>query len=249
LEFLPQKLQYYLTAEYPCSYLEGCTARSQVVTPGEVIDTSIYSQLIARGFRRSGAFIYRPQCDNCRACMSLRVPALDFIPNRSQKRAWQQHAGLTCVCVKPVFSEEHFALFTRYQKARHAGGGMDVDDAQQYTDFLIKSHVASSMVEFRQVPPDRQTDELKMVSIIDQIDDGLSSVYTFYTPEPGQNLGTFNVLWQIQQARLMGLRYVYLGYWIGACAKMSYKGRFKPCELLVNGEWQRVDSVISQDKI
>jgi arginine-tRNA-protein transferase len=171
------------------------------------------------------------------------------MPNRSQKRAWKQHSSLTCIAIEPSFSEEHFALYTNYQRARHAGGGMDVDDAQQYTDFLVKSHVKSIMVEFRQPQPSSHTSELKMVSIIDQLDDGLSAVYTFYKPDAAQNLGTFNILWQVQHARSLGLRYVYLGYWIEACSKMSYKTRFNPCEILANGEWQSSKPGISQGKI
>jgi len=122
---------------------------------------------------------------------------------------------------------------------------MDIDDEVQYTDFLVRSNVRSWMVEFRQPSQEDSGSELKMVSIIDQLKDGLSAVYTFYAPELGQNFGTFNVLWQIQQARSLGLRYLYLGYWIEGCRKMSYKSGFKPCELMRNGSWQTTQSKIS----
>lgn len=233
-----EKLKYVVTAQYPCSYIDGELARSQVLGPGQGIDTDPYAELAAHGFRRNGLFIYRPQCDNCRACLSVRVPVADFKPNRSQMRAWKQHAALTSTTIEPVFSAEHYALYTRYQKIRHTGGGMDVDDEAQYTNFLVTTNVHTCMVEFRQKQPDKRWDQLKMVSTIDRVDDGLSAVYTFYDVEPGQNFGTFNILWQIELARSLGLRYLYLGYWIASCAKMSYKTRFKPCELLINGKWE-----------
>jgi len=238
LRFVSNKLQYYTTAVYPCSYLVGQQARSLVASPSDAIDAANYAKLIEHGFRRSGAYVYRPHCDHCHACLSARVPVNDFKPNRSQQRAWKQHAALTCTVIKPVFSDEHYALYTQYQRARHAGGGMDIDDEVQYTDFLVKTNVNSFMVEFRQTQADDAEGELVMVSIIDQVDAGISAVYTFYAPTPGLNLGTFNVLWQIRHAASLGLRYVYLGYWIGACAKMSYKARFKPCELFVNDKWE-----------
>ena len=231
-------IQYYSTAQYPCSYLDGRLARSQVAAPSEAIDAANYDVLIRHGFRRSGSFVYRPQCDSCQACVSIRLPVADFQPNRSQKRAWTQHAELSCTVMAPTFSSEHYALYQRYQRSRHAGGGMDIDDETQYTDFLVRSNVQSWMVEFREPSAAQAAGELRMVSIIDQLKDGLSAVYTFYAPEPGQNLGTFNVLWQIQQVRQRGLKHLYLGYWIKDCQKMAYKAQFKPYELMLNGTWR-----------
>lgn len=236
-------IQYYTTAAYPCSYLNGQMARSQVAAPSEAIDAVNYDVLIRHGFRRSGSFVYRPQCDSCSACLSIRLPVADFQPNRSQKRAWKQHASMVCRVIEPTFSSEHYDLYKRYQKSRHPGGGMDIDDETQYTDFLVRSKVRSWMVEFREPSTQQQPGELKMVSIIDQLHDGLSAVYTFYTPEPGQNLGTFNVLWQIQQAQAMNLRYLYLGYWIEGCQKMAYKSHFKPYELMLKGTWQAMPRI------
>lgn len=212
-------------------------ARSQVVTSNEVIDGNSYSQLIQQGFRRSGQFIYRPHCDQCQACTSVRVPVFDFKPDRSQKRAWSQHAKLIPTIVAPHFSNEHYALYTRYQKAKHVGGGMDQDDIAQYNEFLVETNVSTFMVEFRQHPTNQTVGDLKMVSIVDRLNDGLSAVYTFYAPEPGMSYGTFNVLWLIQQTRALGLKHLYLGYWIEACRKMTYKTRFKPCELFLSSEW------------
>ncbi len=236
-------IQYYTTAAYPCSYLEGQLARSQVAAPSEAIDAANYDVLIRHGFRRSGSFVYRPQCDRCSACLSIRLPVADFKPNRSQKRAWTRHESLVCTVIEPTFSGEHYALYKRYQKSRHPGGGMDIDDETQYTDFLVRSNVRSWMVEFREPSTDQGSGELKMVSIIDQLHNGLSAVYTFYAPESGQNLGTFNVLWQIRQAQARGLRYLYLGYWIESSKKMAYKAHFKPYELMLNGTWQTIPRI------
>lgn len=232
-----EPLQYYATAAYPCSYLPDRVARSQVVAPADAIDVQAYSELVALGFRRSGAFIYRPHCDHCQACTSVRLPVARFEPSRSQRRAWSQHADLQVKIMPPTFIEEHYALYKLYQRVRHTGGGMDQDDVAQYHDFLVKTHVRSLLAEFRQPHPDGGPGELKMVSIVDQLDRGLSAVYTFFAPQPKQSFGTFNVLWQIRLAQQLGLEYLYLGYWIEQCQKMSYKTRFRPYEQFIKGHW------------
>ena len=181
-DFPLQTLQFYATAPYECSYLPNRMARSQVATPSHLINNSTYSELVSKGFRRSGMFTYRPYCDGCQACTPLRVIADRFKPNRSQRRAWNRHHTLSARVLRLGFVPEHYALYLRYQNSRHAGGGMDQDI-------------------------------------------------------PGASFGTFNVLWQIQQARRLGLAYVYLGYWIQESTKMSYKARFAPMHILVNGEW------------
>ncbi|KZE25899.1 arginyltransferase [Crenobacter luteus] len=226
-------IHFYATAPYPCSYLEGLQARSQVAIPANAIEARVYSQLVRMGFRRSGLYVYRPYCDTCRACVPVRLPVDAFRPSRSQRRAFARHGALEARLLPLQFRDEHYALYRRYQAARHAGGGMADDDPGQYSEFILKSGVDSWLAEFR------EGGVLRMVSLIDQLADGLSAVYTFYDPdEPQASYGVYSVLWQVELARRLGLAYVYLGYWIGQCRKMSYKSAYRPLEALVDGRWR-----------
>ena len=228
------QLQLYLTAEYPCSYLPNTNAASQMVAPADAIDTDNYSQLIHLGFRRSGLYVYRPSCTDCKACQSLRIDVAQFKENRSQRRAQKRWAHLHTDTHDLEFNPEHFALYQRYQKSRHTEGDMAKDDTEQYQQFLLQSRVDSFLIEFR----DAQN-QLVMVSLIDRLADGLSAVYTFYDTDIDYNgLGTFNVLWQISVAKRLNLPYVYLGYWVAASQKMAYKANFSAAEILIDNHWQ-----------
>jgi arginine-tRNA-protein transferase len=228
-----QRIQFYLTAHYDCSYLPDRRARSQVATPTHLIDAPAYSALIRAGFRRSGQFTYRPHCEHCQACVPVRVEVASFVPNRTQRRCLRRNQSLAARFLPLDFRDEHYALYRTYLGSRHAGGGMDRDGPDQYTQFLLSSNVDSLMVEFR------DGDTLAMICLVDQVEDGLSAVYTFFDPARDKDsLGSFGVLWQIELARRLELPYLYLGYWIGESRKMAYKQQYRPLEGLVDGRWQ-----------
>ena len=229
------RIQFYLTAPYPCSYIEGLEARSQVAAPAHLIGSEAYSQLVRAGFRRSGDYTYRPQCSHCSRCVPVRVDVNAFRPSRTQRRCWKNNSQMQAELKPLQYDTEHFELYRRYQKARHPGGGMDQDDSGQYAQFLLSSQVDSGLIEFR------EHGALRMVCVMDRVADGLSAVYTFFDPECAQHsLGTYAVLWQINQARRAGLPYVYLGYWIKDSRKMTYKASYQPLEGLINNHWERL---------
>jgi arginine-tRNA-protein transferase len=229
-------LRFHDTAPYPCSYLPGRQAVSHVALSPRI---GIYDELVRHGFRRSGDFIYRPACAACFACVPVRVPVERFVPDRSQRRCLKANEALIARERPLGFFEEHYRLYRRYLAERHHGGGMNDDDREQYARFLLQSEVDTRLVEFR------DGDRLRMVSLIDVLDDGLSSVYTFFDPAlPSAGLGTCGVLRQIKLCLANERPYLYLGYWIRECRKMSYKARFRPLEGLIDGTWRELGPAI-----
>lgn len=232
-DFPSSTLQFYRTASYPCSYLPNKLARSQVATPSHLIDTNTYSKLIKNGFRRSGTFTYRPYCDHCKACIPVRVAVNDFFLSHNQRRVWKRHQNLIATQHELYYNPDHYKLYLHYQMKRHCNGNLDHDSREQYQNFLLHSNVSSKLVEFY------EDTELRIVSIIDELPDGMSSVYTFFDPDVQRaSFGTYSILWQIQQCCTRKLPYLYLGYWIKTIQKMEYKANFQPLQGLINRKWQ-----------
>ncbi|MFO1372018.1 MAG: arginyltransferase [Candidatus Competibacteraceae bacterium] len=224
-------LRMFLTTEYPCGYLPGHGARNLVADPA-MTNNHLYTRLAELGFRRSGDHVYRPHCRGCTACRSLRIPVEKFRPNRSQRRIWSRNQDLQAQLQEAIFLDEHFDLFARYIMVRHPGGGMDPASPENYWSFITSRWCSTSLCEFR------HDQKLLAVAVVDWLDDGLSAVYTFFDPlEEARSLGTLAILWQIAEARRLGLRWVYLGYWIEQCEKMAYKARLTPHEVFVTERW------------
>ncbi|HNO74470.1 arginyltransferase [Nitrosomonas mobilis] len=226
-------MDFHLTEYYPCSYLPDKSARSRIAVAHNSPESLVYARLIRQGYRRSGHFIYRPECDRCQSCLPVRIPVEQFCASRTQRRVWKQHQHLLAAWHPLHYNPAHLELYQRYQHARHTGGSMENDSHAQYCDFLLKSNVDSFLITFH------ENDQLRMISIIDQVPDGLSSVYTFFDPSVvNASYGTFNILWQIEQCLSRHLPYLYLGYWIAENRKMRYKSNFKPLQVFTGNQWQ-----------
>ncbi|WP_251976794.1 arginyltransferase [Salinicola avicenniae] len=230
-------LRFFLTVPHPCSYLEGREATTLFLDPQESLAPEVYDALTLLGFRRSGSNLYRPHCEACSACISVRIPVDDFIPSRTQRKLMRRNADLT-LRLRPVeFNEEHYDLYAAYIRARHADGDMHPPSREQYRMFLTRSHPFAKLMEFR------LGDHLIAVAATDLLSHGLSAIYTFFDPDPlfeRRSLGSYAILSQIELARKRHLPHVYLGYWIRDCQKMRYKGDYQPLEYLNGGRWQRV---------
>ena len=228
--------QFYLTAPSPCPYLVGDRA-------GELNDLLTHG-----GFRRSQSIAYRPACETCRACVSVRVVADDFKPSRSQRRNLERNADIVGDMRTPAPTSEQYSVFRAYLDARHRDGGMADMTVLDYAMMIEDSHVDTRVVEYRKRGPDtaingRGTGQLLAVALTDVLSDGLSMVYSFFDPdEADRSLGTLMILDHIERAKAMGLAYVYLGYWVPGSRKMDYKGRYLPQERLMPSGWSRVES-------
>jgi len=226
----------YLTEVHPCAYLAEHLARTLFVDPSALMDSGSYQALINEGFRRSGAQVYRPHCEGCKACVPVRIPVAAFQPNRSQRRNWQRNAAvITSIDTPAAFHSAHFELYCRYLAARHPGGNMAEDtDADNYRRFLVDAWGGvTRFIEFW------LEDQLIGIAVTDQLEQGLSAVYTFFDPQLTDRApGVFAILTQIEMARRLALPYLYLGYWIQNCQKMAYKTRFQPLEAWNGADWR-----------
>ena len=230
---LAPSLSFIITPPHSCSYLEDRQASTLVVDPDIAIDKRSYSYLVEAGFRRSGHYLYRPNCGHCNACVPVRVATEQFSPSRQQRRAWRRNANLTVRRLHPGFHDEHFRLYRRYLAARHPGGEMAGHNEQEYLTFLANVDIDTAFVEFRDY------DQLLAVAVVDYLERGLSAIYTFFDPDCGsRSLGVYTILWQIEEARRLGLPWLYLGYWIRDCAKMNYKNRYRPQQWYRGGRWE-----------
>jgi arginyl-tRNA--protein-N-Asp/Glu arginylyltransferase len=231
-----EKPELFLSLPFECSYLDGRLASTLFIDPNNPRTPDHYNALLEKGFRRSGKLIYRPHCGQCTECISVRIPVNRFRPSRSQKRILKRNQDLRLVETPPRFDEKHFSLYRQYQKARHTNGSMDNDDRQAYEDFLVDTPVDNRFLEFRD---DRDT--LLAVAVTDFTDSGLSAVYTFFDPDqPRRGLGVFAILHQVALAKAYGLDYLYLGYWIKDCDKMSYKQNYRPLQGFIGNNWRMI---------
>ena len=222
----------YLTAAHECSYLDDQFAQSVFVHPSFTLTNDLYAQLIEQGFRRSGDHVYRPQCAECTACIPVRLSVEHFKPNRSQKRCLLRNSQIQ-VEVKPaLFDWAHYELYIRYQMIRHGSGDMAKASPEEYLSFLGSSWCDTQFVEFS------INNELAAIAVVDQFEHALSAVYTFFDPKfASASLGVYAVLWQIEQARKQHKEFLYLGYWIKACQKMSYKSDYQPLQVFLGQQW------------
>ena len=234
---LPEELYFYLSPPHPCSYLSDREQITVLADPKFQMSMEIFDSLSEVGFRRSGGIVYTPRCRECSACLPVRVPVNEFSPNRSQRRNWKQNQDLHVSISDALIRDEHFELYRRYIHNRHSDGEMATDDPERFAEFFLSKWCDSRFIEFRL--GDQPSDKLIAVAVIDLLESGWSAVYTFFDPDYSKRgLGTFAVLWMLEQCKQLGHSYLYLGYLIHESPKMSYKAKFKPYEVFSDGIWQ-----------
>jgi leucyl-tRNA---protein transferase len=238
--------QFFLTAPSPCPYLEGRLER-KVFTHLVGPQASVLNEILTQGgFRRSQTIAYRPACEGCAACVSVRVCADAFRPTPSLRRVERANRDLIGSWGETKATSAQYSLFRRYLDSRHSDGGMAQMSVLDYAMMVEDSHVDSTVVEYRRRGPDsaingRGEGDLIACALTDILSDGLSMVYSFFDPElTGRSLGTFMILDHIKRARRMAKPYLYLGYWVEGSRKMAYKARFRPQERLTPRGWERL---------
>lgn len=227
------QIQLYQTIPHTCPYIETQFATNVVIDPKLKPSLEQYSALIDMGFRRSGSELYRPACESCQACIPVRIPVRRFTANRSQRRTLKKNNDLDVSIETARYSDEYFSLYERYLNQRHADGGMDNPLPDGFSRFLFCDWSPTRFVCFR------KHGELLAVAVVDELLQGFSAVYTFFSPDhPQRGLGNFAVLWQIEQAKRLDYDYLYLGYWIPGHPKMDYKNYYKPLQRYLNEHWE-----------
>lgn len=238
-EFLQKPINLYLSTEHDCSYLADRQANSLFIDPQMQMSADIYSELIQQGFRRSGSHVYTPYCKKCHDCIPVRLNVQQFSLSRSQKRCRNKNKQMLVSTNNTPHEEkenqqEQYDLYHHYVKSRHPDGGMDEPGIKTYLDFLSSDWSDTIFYEFR------EQDKLIAIAVTDIVTDGLSAVYTFFdttAESQKRSLGIYAVLWQAQEAKRQGLKWLYLGYWIQGCQKMSYKDNYQPLEYFYNHLW------------
>ena len=240
---VPLAPQFYVTAPQPCPYLAGRMERKLFTALQPDSGGQLNDSLSKQGFRRSQNVLYRPSCAECAACLSARIRVDDFEPTRSHRRVLKRCEDLRAEATSPWASEEQFELFRQYLDLRHADGGMADMDIFEFAAMIEETPVKSRVIEYRSGDREgrRESRTLEAVCLTDILDDGLSMVYSFYTPERERDsLGTWIILDHIRMAKAARLPYVYLGYWVPGSPKMGYKARFPALEVYFQGKWQRM---------
>lgn len=223
---------FFATAPLPCPYLSGRVERRVVTELVGRDAANLHERLSRAGFRRSHRIAYAPACPGCTECRAVRIVADSFQPSRTQRRTWRLNSEIVAGEPPLTATEEQFALFSAYVGSRHGDGDMARMDRLDYRSLIEDSPVDTVLVEFR------LHDRLIAGCLTDRLDDGLSAVYSFFDPRlERRSLGTYMILWLVERAKALGLRYVYLGYWIPDSAKMSYKALFRPLEVHAPSGW------------
>ncbi|MFT5226747.1 MAG: arginyl-tRNA--protein-N-Asp/Glu arginylyltransferase [Polaribacter sp.] len=236
------KLNFFASAPEPCSYLDDRNSISAFANPHIDMDMQTYNTLIQHGFRRSGGYVYRPHCTNCKECISVRVPVKQHKLSRNEKRILRLNKDIKISLSKGQFRQDHFDLYSRYMANRHSDGSMANPTKGDYRRFLICDWTETEFIEFR------LGKSLLAIAVSDITDSGLSAVYTFFDPDyHDRSLGHFAILSQIEEAKYRDLEYLYLGYWIKNCNKMRYKNRYKPLEGFIDDHWQDITNSTSLD--
>ncbi len=239
--------QFFVTSAGPCPYLPGKLERKVFTHLVGQDAVALHSQLSRSGFRRSQNIAYRPACEDCNACTSVRVEVDNFIWSKSFKRVWRVNSDLTPQVGKPIATQEQYTLFRDYIDSRHSDGGMADMSVLDFASMINETAVESNIIEYRTGITSISNGKLIAVALIDILDDGLSMLYSFYDPEyDRRSLGTFMILDTISRAKTQRLPFVYLGYWINESSKMAYKSKFRPQQRISTQGWDRMPVMLTK---